>query len=55
MNQGDVLTEEDRAKLVEIIQRATAGMSESQKLHVAENWIWMGRELIRAVAFARSQ
>jgi hypothetical protein len=50
MNQGGILTEQDRAEIVETIQRCTAGMSESQKLLVAERWAWMASELRRAVS-----
>lgn len=55
MNQGDVLTEEDRAELVEIIQRCTVGMSDIQKIHLAANWIWMGNELNRVARFERTE
>ena len=49
MNQGGILTEQDRAEIVETIQRCTAGMSDQQKILVAERWAWMAFELRRAV------
>ena len=55
MNQGDILTEEDRAELVEIIQRCTVGMSEAQKLRLAANWLWMGHELTRVARTAQTE
>lgn len=45
-----MLTENDRADLVEDIQRATAGMSDAHKLHVLACWEFMVMELRRALA-----
>lgn len=49
------MSADEIAELVEIIQKATAGLSDSQKMHIAKNWIWMGNELTRAVSSATQQ
>lgn len=55
MTQGEILSAEDRAELVEIIQRCTAGMSDRQKLQLATNWLWMGHELIRVAKLVQPE
>lgn len=55
MHQGDVLTDGDRAELVEIIQRCTVGMSDAQKFRLATNWLWMGHELTRVARIAQTE
>lgn len=50
-----MLTDEDRAQLVEEIQRATAGMDDERKLRVLKCWEFMAAELARALAFAQRE
>lgn len=52
MTQEELLSAEDRAELVEIIQRCTVGMSEAQKIKLATSWLWMGHELSRVAQLA---
>lgn len=42
-----MLTEEERARLVEIIQRVTAGRSWEDRLRMAEAWGFMSSEVRR--------
>lgn len=44
-----MLTDSDKADLVEDIQRATAGMNDSQREHVLECWEFMVSELRRVL------
>lgn len=50
-----MLTENDRADLVEDIQRATAGMTDAQKRHVLECWEFMAAELARVLGASQSE
>lgn len=50
-----MLTDDDRADLVEEIQRATAGMDDKGKLRVLRCWEFMAAELARALAFAQRE
>lgn len=47
MNQGDVLTEEDRAEIVDSIQRATAGMDLEELRWTIAAWEFMASDLRR--------
>jgi len=42
-----MLTEEDRAQLVERIQRATAGRTWEDRMQIAEAWEFMASEIRR--------
>ncbi len=50
-----MLTENDRADLVEDIQRATAGMTDEHKRHVLECWEFMTAELARVLRASQSE
>lgn len=47
MNQGDVLTDEDRAEIVERIQEATRGMDLNELRWTAAAWEFMASDLRR--------
>lgn len=50
LKKGDtMLTDDDRAELVEEIQRATAGMNDAQRAHVLECWEFMAEEFRRVL------
>lgn len=53
MNRGDVLTEEDRAELVERIQHATAGMDLDEIRWTIAAWEFMAEDLRRVCGISR--
>lgn len=53
MNRGEVLTEDDRAELVERIQRATAGMDLEQLRWTIAAWEFMASDLRRVCGISQ--
>lgn len=53
MHQGDVLTDEDRAELVERIQHATAGMDLDEIRWIIAAWEFMASDLQRVCGISR--
>lgn len=55
MNQGGELTAEDKAELVEVIQRQTRGLDRDQMRWMIRAWEFMASDLRRAISPVEQQ